>query len=145
MDSNNGDRSYEREMRAIERMRQRDIEASKACDFVTLLSLMTEDAVVMSPGQRMARGRLEQEEQFQKSAAIMSQWTVVQYDEVFEETLILGDYAIEWGEIRGSMRPKYGGPEEASSYKVMRVLKRQEDGEWKIHRTIWNENPKIDR
>jgi len=142
MSSTNGDRSYERELRAIQRMRDRDIAASKAGDFITLMSLFTDDGIAMPPGQRPIRGHLEREAQFQKTAAVMSQWQVLEYDEVFEETLILGDYAVEWGEIRGSMRPKYGGPQEASSYKVMRVLKRQSDGEWKIHRTIWNENPK---
>jgi uncharacterized protein (TIGR02246 family) len=142
MDSTNGDRSYERELRAIQRMRDKDIAASKAGDFITLMSLFTEDAVAMPPGGHAVRGQLEREAQIQKSAAVMSQWQVLEYDEVFEETLIMGDVAVESGEIRGTMRPKYGGPAESSSYKVMRVLKRQPDGEWKIYRTIWNENPK---
>jgi hypothetical protein len=41
MDSTNGDRSYERELRAIQRMRDKDIAASKAGDFITLMSLFT--------------------------------------------------------------------------------------------------------
>src|SRR4051812_17772130 len=142
MDSHNGDRSYERELRAIQRMRDKDIAASKAGDFITLMSLFTEDAVAMPPGGHAVRGKLEREEQMQKSAAVMSQWQGVGDDEKFEETLIMGDVAGGSGGNCGSMGPEDGGPGESSSYKVMRVLKRQADGEWKIYRTIWNENPK---
>jgi ketosteroid isomerase-like protein len=56
----------------------------------------------------------------------------------------IGNYTFEWGEVRGSMRAKDGGEPEAASYKVMRNvarLQKQPDGEWKVHRTIRNENP----
>lgn len=28
-----------------------------------------------------------------------------------------------------------------AAYKVMRILKRQADGSWKVHRVIWNDAP----
>jgi len=66
---------------------------------------------------------------------------VLEYVLDFEEVKFLGDYAFEWGTIRGATRPKSSGEIEYSTYKVMRILKKQPDGEWKVHRSIWNENP----
>jgi ketosteroid isomerase-like protein len=65
----------------------------------------------------------------------------VDYQLDFEEVKVLGDYAYEWGFIRGAMRPRVGGETQHLSYKVMRILAKQPAGEWKVHRTIWNENP----
>jgi ketosteroid isomerase-like protein len=70
----------------------------------------------------------------------MSQVEVLVYVLDFEEVKVLGDYAFEWGTIRGAMRSKDSDEIEHSSYNVMRILKKQADGQWKVHRTIWNDN-----
>jgi ketosteroid isomerase-like protein len=62
---------------------------------------------------------------------------VVEYVMEFEELEVLGDRAIEWGTIRGAMRDRRTGAVEPSSYHVMRVLRRQPDGGFKVYRSIW--------
>jgi uncharacterized protein (TIGR02246 family) len=131
----------EKDLAAIERLHQKDMAASKAGDFVTLRSIMTDDAVVMPDKGKWIRGKTELDAGFRNMEKSMSQMDVLEYIEEFEEVRVLGEYAFEWGTIRGSMRPKAGGEIEYSSYKVMRILEKQSDGEWKVHRTIWNENP----
>lgn len=131
----------DQELAAIEKLHQRDMAASKAGDFETLHTLMTDEAVVMPPGAPWLRDKAEREASFSNMQAAMSQFEVFEYILDFEEVKVLGEYAFEWGTIRGAMRAK-GSPEITySSYKVMRILQKQPDGEWKVHRTIWNENP----
>jgi uncharacterized protein (TIGR02246 family) len=132
---------YKKDLEAIERLHQKDMAASKAGDFATLRSLMTDDAVVMPDKGKWIRGKDALDASYRSMEKSMSNAEVLEYIEEFEEVKILGEYAFEWGTIRGSMRPRGGGEAEYSSYKVMRILQKQPDGEWKVHRTIWNENP----
>ena len=74
----------------------------------------------------------------------MQEVEVLEYVLDFEEITLLGNYAFEWGTIRGAMRDKREGKVEYATYKVMRILQRQANGEWKVHRTIWNDNPRLD-
>jgi ketosteroid isomerase-like protein len=45
--------------------------------------------------------------------------------------------AVEWGAIHGTTREIATGQTARSSYHVMRVLRRQSDGGWKVYRSIW--------
>lgn len=133
------ERTHEADLRAIEELHRRDMRASREGDFRTLRSLMSDDAVVLPPGGRVTRGAAALDASFARMAEGMGQVEVLEYELDFEEVKVLGDYAFEWGFIRGAMRGLPGGEVERSSYKVMRILQRQPDGSWKVHRTIWNE------
>jgi len=128
-------------LKGIEELRQRDIAGSKTYDAEGLASLWTEDAVALPPGQPPIYGKEAIRAKLARAKAAAAQVEVLEYAEVFEETLILGDYAIEWGYIRGAERMRSGGPVQQSQFKVMRVLKRQSDGSWLFHRSIYNEAP----
>ena len=52
---------------------------------------------------------------------------------------ILGEYAYEYGTIRSRIRQQNAKDETPLEYNVMRVLKKQPSGAWKIYRTIWND------
>jgi ketosteroid isomerase-like protein len=119
------------------------MEASRTADFETLRSLMTDDAVILPPGGKPVRGKVELDASFGRMGGRMGQVEVLEYFLDFKEVKILGDYAFEWGEIRGSMR-QTGGEPQRSSYNVMRIQQIQPDGEWKVHRSIWNERPTND-
>lgn len=128
-------------LKAIEELRQRDIAASKAYDAEALASLWTDDAVTLAPGQPPIYGKEAIRAKLAGVKAAAAQMEVLEYVEVFEETLIFGEYAIEWGYIRGTERMRSGGPVQPSRFKVMRLLKRQSDGSWLFHRSIYNEAP----
>ena len=133
----------EEDLRAIERLHQKDMEASRTADFETLRSVMTDEAVILPPDGEPVCGREELDASFGRMGDGMGQVEVLEYVLDFKEVKILGDYAFEWGEIRGSMRQK-GGEPQRSTYDVMRILHRQSNGEWKVHRSIWNERPTND-
>jgi uncharacterized protein (TIGR02246 family) len=131
----------ERELAAIEELHQRDMAASKAGDFETLRTLMSDDAVMMPPGGDFVRGRAAIDAGMGRMAKAMAAVEVLDYVLDFEEVQVVGEYAFEWGMIKGRMRRRDGGEVEESAYKVLRILRRQAGGEWKVHRSIWNEYP----
>jgi hypothetical protein len=59
------------------------------------------------------------------------------YHETFEETLVFGDLPVERGRIEGSERDHLTGQVTESRFHVMRILKRVEDGTWRVHRSIF--------
>lgn len=124
---------------AIEELRRRDVAASRALDVEKLSSLWTDDCVALAPGQPPTRGKAQIRSQLAALASYARENEVVEYEEEFEELEILGETAIEWGYIRGAERPRAGGDLRRSQYKVMRILKRQPDGRWLVHRSIFNE------
>ncbi|MGE5048168.1 MAG: YybH family protein [Deltaproteobacteria bacterium] len=123
---------------AIEELRRRDVAASKAQDAEQLAALWTEDCIALPPGLPPARGKAVIRAQLARMLEYQRDVEVVEYEEVFEELEILGDTAIEWGWIRGAERPRAGGEVRRSQVKVMRVLKRQPDGTWLVHRSMFN-------
>ncbi len=129
------------ELEAIQRLRDEDIRASLAGDGEALRALLTEDGVLMAPGAPFARGKQALDEKCAAMMAYRETTEVLEYREDFEETLVFGEYAVEWGIISGSERVRATGRVERGAFKVMRILKRQADGTWKVHRAIWNDAP----
>ncbi len=123
-------------MRGIEALRRRDEAASKAYDVEALAALWTDDPVALPPGGPVMRGA-ELRAQLSRLAAVARGTEVLEYREVFEETLVFGDTAVEWGRIEGSERERATGKVTESRFHVMRILRRIEDGTWKVHRSIF--------
>jgi uncharacterized protein (TIGR02246 family) len=125
--------SVENDLLAIEAVNQRDVQAALAGDPATMMSQWTDDFVLLQPAGPVLRGRSAIAEMF---VGVADHVEVVDWVFDFEEIKVLGDYAFEWGTYRGSVRPRAGGEAVRSSGKLMRILQRQPDGSWKIHRTI---------
>jgi uncharacterized protein (TIGR02246 family) len=124
------------DLRSIQRLRDADVVASKAYDAEGLAALFTEDAVALGPGQPPVRGLEAIRAGLRRMVASLD-IEVLDYSEVFEETLLFGDMAVEWGQIEGTERPRGGVTVSRSRVHVMRILRRQRDGSWRIHRTIY--------
>jgi uncharacterized protein (TIGR02246 family) len=130
----------EKDRRAIEELHRKDMEASRVGDFETLRSIVSDDAVILPPGGKPVRGKAELDASFGGMGDAMDRIEVLEYVLDFEEVETVGDYAFEWGEIRGLVRTK-DGELRRSAYNVMRILRREPDGDWRVHRSIWNEGP----
>lgn len=130
------------DLERIEELHQTDMRASKEGDYATLRSIMSDDAVVMPPGGRLIRGRDALDRSFAATHAAEPATEVIEYEFEWREIRVLEDYAFEWGYIHGSERNKATGTVTSERYHVMRILQRQPDGSWKVHRTIWNESAK---
>lgn len=126
-------------MEAINKLHDKDIEASLALDEATLESLWTDDVVTMHPGSPPVVGRDANVARLKAGIEQMKDQEIMAYNEQFQEVRILGDWAYEWGSITGRTRPFSGGKEASYHFNVMRILQRQPDGSWKIARSIYND------
>jgi uncharacterized protein (TIGR02246 family) len=126
-------------LKRIEELHQADERASKEGDYTTLRSLLSDDAVVLPPGGRLVRGREALDRSFAAMSAAASTTEVLEYRFEWREIRVLDDYAFEWGYIHGSERDKTTGGVRSELYHVMRILQRQADGAWRVHRAIWNQ------
>jgi ketosteroid isomerase-like protein len=127
------------DLERIEELHQADMQASKKGDYRTLRGLMSDDAVVLPPGGRMIRGREALDQSLATMADAAATSEVLEYRFDWHEVQICGAYAFEWGYILGKERDLATGKITSETYQVMRILQRQPDGAWKVHRTIWNE------
>lgn len=133
--------SVEAELLAIEELNQRAVDAALANDVAAILSQWTDDFVMLGSegpiihGRETIAGTLEQTRQQGLSLEPL------EYVVTFEEIKVLGGYAYEWGTYRGKSRQPEGGATVSYSGKLLRILQRQADGSWKIHRVISTSDP----
>jgi uncharacterized protein (TIGR02246 family) len=122
--------SLESDLHAIEAVTQRDVQFALANDAEGMMSQWTDDIVLLQPGAPIMRGRATIAEAFRSVEAP----EISDYMLDIQEVKVCGDHAFEWGTYRYSMRPRSGGDMMRVSGKIMRILQRQPDGAWKIHR-----------
>jgi uncharacterized protein (TIGR02246 family) len=104
------------------------IEASKAGDVATVLSLMTDDAIFMVPGQEPF-GR----DAFAAASATMKGMRMDGTSEV-RELQVFGDWAYLRSYLEMSMTPPDGGrPTRRSGY-TLTILRKEPDGHWRLAR-----------
>ena len=122
--------ALEKDLRAIDTVNTRDVEFALANDSARMMSQWTDDIVLLQPGAPIMRGRGAIAEVF---GAVESP-EIVEYVLDIQEVKIAGDHAFQWGTYGYTMRPRSGGDTVRMRGKIMRVLQRQADGTWKIHR-----------
>ena len=122
---------------AIKIVIEQAAEAWKAGDLNTFAGLFTDDSIWMSPGVAPLRGKDAWR------AWLEPGWndvTVVDLSSSSEEIVVIDDWAFQrhingWVEI-----DEVGGETTQYYFKGIWILRRQEDGAWKIARYIFNEN-----
>lgn len=120
----------------IEDLHRRDIEASRTRDFETLLSLWTEDGVLLMPEMEPVVGKAALESYMDKQAAVSQTYRIREYEHFWQELKIFGDWACEWGYFSGEAEMVDSEEIFCQKGKLLRILKRQEDGSWKCARAI---------
>jgi ketosteroid isomerase-like protein len=129
------------DLKQIDALHLKDMQASRAGDFKTLRSLLSDDAVIIAPNADPVQGKETHDKNFAAMQQSGSPIEVLSYSIKMEEIRVLEDFAFEWGTIHGSSRDKNTGVITESKKNVMRIL-RKENGEWKVFRSIWNDGKK---
>lgn len=120
----------------IEEANARFKDAMMRGDTAAMLANYTDDAVIMGPGEPMARGREALAKAFQ---GMLSQYTLKDATVNTEDVMVSGDLAVETGTFQWTLVPKAGeGKEMAVKGKYLTAWKQQADGSWKIVRDINN-------
>jgi uncharacterized protein (TIGR02246 family) len=130
--------ALEEDLRAIEAINQQDVQFALANDAARMMSQWTDDIVLLQPGAPILRGRSTIAE---ASGAGTASVEILEYVLDIEEVTVAGDHAIQWGTYRFSLRPRSGGEAVRTGGKIMRILQRQSDGSWKIHRGMTTVDP----
>jgi len=130
-------RGHPEDVRAIVRLRERDATASRTCDFATLRGIVSDDAVVLPPGGKPIAGKAAIDAFFRRAARAPMPYEVLEYRFDLSEPQFAGDLAVEYGAIHGRTRDRATGKESDARYNVLRVLRRESDGEWRVFRSIW--------
>lgn len=125
------------DLAAIDRLHQADMRAVLAGDTATLTSLWTDDIVAIAPGAPIREGRQANAESLRRMSEASADWAPVEYALDFRPPDLIGDHAVEWGTFRGRSRHRVTGEEATTSGTVMRVLRRQADGSWRVARTMF--------
>jgi uncharacterized protein (TIGR02246 family) len=103
-------------------------------DTAAMMTIYAPDAVVLPSGMPEARGRAAIS---QMNAGMFSMFSVAEASFRSTDLIVTGDYAIETGAYRMTMKPKTG-PAMPDTGKYISVWQRQTDGSWKMIRDIFN-------
>ena len=134
--SKNDDTSADLE--AIKTLHQRDMEASRKWDVDTLVSLWADDIVTLSQGEPPMIGKEANRAAMLRLRDDSRDVQIADYILSFNEVKIVGDWAFEWGTYSGTVRPVRGGEAIRTTGNVIRVLKKDADGSWKIARAMYD-------
>jgi len=134
---------HEADRRAIEALNDHDVRAALASDVEGIVSQWTDDFTVIPPAGPVVRGRSANVALADQAKKQMQAFIPVAYVVEIEEITVAGDYAFEWGTYRGAARPRAGGSDVTYSGKLLRILQRQSDGTWKMHRTMTTSDPPV--
>src|SRR5262249_48271899 len=121
------------DIQAIHKLRDEWKAASDARDVNKILSLITDDAVILAPNSPPIVGKQAVENMYKMA---LNQYKIEQ-NFIYEEVHVQGDWAYAWGRDESTMTPLAGGkPIRAKGYGMM-IMRREADG-WKYARGINN-------
>ena len=125
-----------KDLEAIEDIHRRDVEATKAGDIETLKSLMDEQCVVFPPDCEPTDGQAYLD-QVWPAAIDECQPEILELVQDWQELCVFGDFAYEQGVVRYAVR-EAGGQVVRETQQLIRILRRQSDGTWRVFRAIWH-------
>jgi len=97
--------------------------------------------VALPPGREPVVGIEAIRAWLQRDRMDTTKLEMTEYTIDVRELRIVGDQAFEWARTSATVRPKGAPRGMRAEGSLMRVLKRQSDGSWKVARAIWNQAP----
>ncbi|HEY7636247.1 MAG TPA: SgcJ/EcaC family oxidoreductase [Gemmatimonadales bacterium] len=130
-----------RDRAAIDSLHQKDMRAVMAGDTTALMSLWTDDIVSLPPAGPIRSGRAANAAALRESMEQMKGGEPVEYRLDFQEVQIFGSNAFEWGTYQAVARERASADLTTTTGKVMRLLRRDAEGRWKVARTMFTVDP----
>ncbi len=124
----------EADVTALDQLRDDFVSALNSGDAATLAGLFTGDAIRMPPNEPRVIGP----EAIRAHLEGMFELTTAESNISVEGNSVTGDSAYSWGSYMLTVTPKTEGEALEDEGKWVNVLKRQDDGSWKIVLNIWN-------
>lgn len=124
-------------LKSIEELHEKDKNASLSGDIESLLSLFTEDGILIPEEGEIVKGKNNLRRMLKQNQKNLKGYHLVEYKHDFKEVTIVDNFAYEWGYYNGKYISKSDSTEIVGSGKLLRILELQNDGSWKISRSIW--------
>jgi uncharacterized protein (TIGR02246 family) len=131
------DETTNKDLEAIEELHRRDVAATKAGDYEALMSLMDEQCILFPPDGEPEDGRAYLNRARASSDRIERQPEILELVQDWQELRVLGDFAFEQGLVRYAVRDANGAILRETQ-RLMRLLRRQPDGQWRVLRAMWH-------
>jgi ketosteroid isomerase-like protein len=125
-------------LREIEKLHSLDVSATLSGDQVALSTGWTDDIVILGQGEEPQVGREAILDLRARRSAALPEFRVVTYVPDIKNVTIADGWAFEWGVFAASFVETSGGEEKPLSGKLLRVLRKQADGSWKVAIGMWN-------
>ncbi len=114
-----------------------EVRAIEDDDIDGYLAVLSEDALFQPPGLPSMGG----EELRAWLREFLGQWRVEWLGFKHDETEVSGNLAFHRFSYSWRLEPKSGGQLQVAHGKGLQILRRCEDGDWKIAREVWNDRP----
>lgn len=124
------------DLAGIERLHQLDERVTVLSDAKALQAEWTEGAVRLNPDGTVDVGKAAIYASDVHSFADSPGFAVVSYKPDIRDVQVVGEWAFEWGLFTAGYRPSAGKPVEGIHGKLLRVLHRESNGEWKFARVM---------
>ena len=121
---------------AIERLHEQDIAATLTDDADQLAKLWDQDAVRLQSGSPAEVGKATIYTNDKRWQANLHGGRTLSYKPNLKDLQIVDGWAFEWGTFEVRFRESERGSEKVLNGKILRVLKKQEDGSWKFARVM---------
>ncbi len=114
---------------------QKYMEALRACDVATIVSLYCEDAVFMPPNEPSFFGRAEVKEWYDE---YFQHFQIAVFSQTERDVTILNGWAVERWAYMISIAPVVGGERIRDDGRSLIVWRRDADGVWRMSHRIMN-------
>ena len=126
---------------AIQQLERTDAEAARTNDVETLVTLWTDDGVLLQPMMPPVIGKQNIRALLEKQKAGSSSVRTISYTEDWKERRISGDQAFEWGSITVGLRLPDGREVQQTVFAGRYLVKRDRLG-WRFARVVITPAPK---
>ena len=122
----------------IEKLHRLDVSATLAGDQTALSAGWTDDIVILGQGEEPGIGREAILAAREARKAALPGFRIVTYVPEIKDVTIVDGWAFEWGVFTTSFVAGPGSEEKPFRGKLLRVLKKQADGRWRVAIGMWN-------
>jgi uncharacterized protein (TIGR02246 family) len=130
-----------RDRAAIEKLHEQDIAATLSADQAALAELWTDDFVLLGEGEKAQVGKQEILASRERLRKAMPGFRISSYVPEIKDVTIAGDWAFEWGVFSAGYEEAPGAGEKRVRAGILRILRKQADGSWKLALAMSNTTP----